>query len=104
MLQKDIKIPINRIINTKNCGTIVKFANGEDAQKACDLLKQKLGEDFQVSMQEPYKPRLKILGIPNDFDKEEMESDINITLYPRPHYRPLKIYFEFRCYRSTCSF
>ena len=78
VLQKDIIVPIKGIINTKNSGTIVKCANGEDVQKACDLLKQKLGEDFKVRMQQPYKPRLKILGIPTDFDIDELESDINI--------------------------
>ena len=69
---------INRVINTKNSGTIVKRANSEDTHKACEILWQKLGDDFEVRIQQPNKRRLKILGIPKNLDKNEMESDINI--------------------------
>ena len=89
-------IPINKILNNRNSGTIVKCANSENTQKTCEIPRQKLGNDFEVMIQQPNKPRLKILGIPKDLDKDEMENDINIRNFSDLNNK-CKILHTFKC-------
>lgn len=97
ILQKDL--PINRVKNKKN-GIIIKCLNSYDVPRTSQLLKEKLGENFEVTMLQLNKPRLKILGISNDIDVEEIESDIN----DRNFYQftnKCKVLHTFKCKNMT---
>lgn len=43
------------------------------------MLQDKLGADFEVSVQEPNFPKLKIMGISNDMNKDKIDEDVNLS-------------------------
>lgn len=77
VLQNDIVIPFKKVINTKKSGIIVKCVNSDDVTRKSDILQSKLGENFEVKLQQQNKPKLKIFGISTELNKDEVENDIN---------------------------
>ena len=77
VIQKEIKLPFKKVINTKNNETIVKCQNNEDVKAASKLLQIKLGDTYAVTMLQPDKPKLRIFGINKDMQIEDLENDIN---------------------------
>lgn len=77
VLQNDIIIPIKNVISTKKSGIIVKCLNNHDVSRTCDVLQNKLGSNFEVTIKREANPRLKIFGISKDLIKDEIENDLN---------------------------
>ena len=77
IIQNDTKIPITKIYSTNNNGTIIKCLKNEDVESTYKILKSKLNNKYEVKIQQNQKPIIKILGILNNMDKNELENDIN---------------------------
>lgn len=96
ILQNQLILPIEKVMNTKKNGTIVKCSNSDDVSKACEALQDLLGKDYRVDIEQQLKPKLKIFGISCDFDKDEMEDDINKrNFYAFEH--KCKVLHVFKC-------
>lgn len=65
------------MIDNNNKGAIIKCANSDDVNKTSEMLQRKLGQDFEVTIQQPNNPKLKVIGISSVFDNSQLESDIN---------------------------
>lgn len=77
IIQKEIRIPFKNVLDTKSNGTIIKCANGVEVSRASNILKEKLGQDFDVEIQQAKNPRLKVVGVDSAFSGDELEDDIN---------------------------
>lgn len=78
IIKNEIILPIEKVIKTKNKGTIVKCTNKDDVSTTCDILKNKLGNDFEVSVDKPANPKIKVFGFTSIFkNTEELEQDLN---------------------------
>ena len=74
-MNKNTAIPINKIITTKDT-IIIKYKKMQDLNK----IKLKIGtnENAEVEIKELKKPRIKIIGADNEFQKES-NKDIEVS-------------------------
>lgn len=76
-IQSYILVPINKVIQTKSGTTIVKCVHFNDVISTKDILQNKLGLEYEVTLQEFKKPRLKVTGIECSLTADELQNDIN---------------------------
>lgn len=76
-IQKHVVYPINKTIKTKKGLTIIRCKNGEDVLPMIDTLKEKFGNRYEVTKERIRNPRLKVVNMENNMNKEELETDIN---------------------------
>lgn len=101
VLQKDTIMPFKIVINTKNNVSIVKCLNSDDVPKACDILKEKLGENFEVETQQLNQPKIKIFGIPKDFELKDIEDDIHERNVCQYNNNKCSVLHAFNCANNT---
>lgn len=77
-LKNNLILPYEKVVQTNKNGTIVKCIKEDDVDRTCSKLKEVLGQDYDVSVEQPVNPKVKVFGISNDFEtNEELETDIN---------------------------
>lgn len=77
ILQNEIKLSFKNVFDTNKNGTIIKCFKNDDVNKTSEILQNKLGPDFEINVQKPKNPTLKIFGFSSDFDDVDLENDIN---------------------------
>lgn len=76
-IQTELFIPIKNLREKKDGSVIINCEHDKDVVKAEEILKSKIGEDFDIIKEEIGKPRLKVINIQNKMKAEELEQDIN---------------------------
>lgn len=74
-ITNEIIVPVDSIIETKTGNVIIKCNDTKDIMKIEDQLNDKIGTDFEIYREELKEARLKIIGIKNKFELEELEND-----------------------------
>ena len=77
IIQKDIILPIKSVFKRKDGSVIVKCTNKEDASKTIEELDKKMSIPHNIDIDRIKNPRVKVVGIKNEMNQKEMQSDIN---------------------------
>lgn len=73
---KEIAVGISQVKSLKNGGVAISCNNKEEISKLKNEVENKLGSRYKVSVPELLKPRIKIVGMSQLLDKEELIDSI----------------------------
>lgn len=75
-LTSDISLPINNVRKNTNGCVSVKCKNVNDIQKVESVLSDKLGNEYCVDLEHLSMPKVKVLNVDNDLNRDELCEDI----------------------------
>ena len=75
-LSNETSAPINNVKYTKRGEVIVKCKNKEDVFSTKSMLSNKLGADYCVGQENTKLPRIKLIDVNNELNKDELLEDL----------------------------
>lgn len=75
-IHEKISAPIKKTFAAKNGTVIIKCKNKNDIESTKKILNEEIGNKYSVEEETMKNPRLKIVGVQNNMNLDELESDI----------------------------
>lgn len=75
-LISDLSVPINNVSERKDGIVYVKCKNNDDVSRAKNVLSEKLGSDYSVDVEHLKMPKIKVINVENDLEKDDLCTDI----------------------------
>lgn len=73
---KDLQLGIQKVFDLKNGGIKIQCESKEDVDRLKKEALEKMGDDYEMKTQDKKNPKIKIIGLEENYNKEELKNSI----------------------------
>lgn len=73
---KDLKLCVQKVYDLKDGGIKIQCKSKDDAEKLKKEATEKMGDKYETKMQEKKYPKIKIIGLEENYTNEDLENSI----------------------------